>query len=58
MDTNYVNAKILRELPYEYRIPSNDIDGLDLMGDLMGDAIKGLWKFGDEKLDLWEEGNT
>ena len=54
MDTNYVNAKILRELPYEYRIPSNDIDGLDLMGD----AIKGLWKFGDEKLDLWEEGDT
>ena len=54
MDTNYVDAKILRELPYEYRIPSNDIDGLDLMGD----AIKGLWKFGDEKLDLWEGGDT
>ena len=54
MDTNYVNAKILRELPYEYRIPSNDIDGLDLMGD----AIKGLWKFGEGKVDLWEEGNT
>lgn len=54
MDTNYVDAKILRELPYEYRIPSNDIDGLDLMGD----AIKGLWEFGGDKFDLWEEGNT
>jgi hypothetical protein len=44
MNPSYVPPKILRNLPYEYRIPINDLDDIELMTDFHDN-----WGFGGSK---------
>ena len=51
VDTScYVPLEILRKLPYEYRVPMNDEDDLELFREDVSDVCD-IWKFRDTVID-------